>query len=335
MSVNFTWPIYGHQQQINFLQESIRQYKLANTYLFYGPRGLGKKLVAYNFAKSLFCQHENEKPCQKCAVCQKINKGVFADLHILGKNPEDLSADNIKDFLASLSLSSSLGGHKLAIIQKVETINLFSANALLKILEEPPKNTTIILIADQINNLPATIISRCQLLKFRSLDKEAMEKWLINFDLTDEEKGTLLNLSFGKPGLALEYMEDKLESFKESCDFLIKLLGTDTLAALQTLDHWFTALKKENPSYKIYELGEHTVRYLNLLELILRDIMWIKLGRKPINIIYKDQLTVLSKQYQLSALLKNLLNLNKIKKQLKNNVSPLLLWENLVLDFKL
>jgi DNA polymerase III subunit delta' len=334
MSVNFSWPIYGHQQQISFLQESIRQHKLANTYLFYGPRGLGKKLVAYNFAKSLFCQAEDNKPCQKCDACQQINKGVFADLHILGKDQDELSADHIKEFLARLSLTSSSGGHKLAIIQKVDKINLFSANALLKTLEEPPKNTTIILVADQINNLPATVISRCQLLKFCSLDKVAMQEWLGSFDFLAEEKNTVLNLSFGKPGLALEYMDDKLVSFKENCDFLIKLLSNDTLAALQTLDHWFTALKKAHPNYKIYELGEHTTLQLNLLELVLRDILWIKLGRQPINTIYQEQLQDLAKQYQPGILLKNLLKLNNIKKQLKNNVSPLLSWENLVLNFK-
>ncbi|MBT4349805.1 DNA polymerase III subunit delta' [bacterium] len=334
MSVDFSWPIYGHQQQINFLQESIRQDKLANTYLFYGPRGLGKKLVAYNFAKSLFCQAEDNKPCKKCDACRQIDKGVFADLHILGKTQDELSAESVKGFLARLSLTTSYGGHKLAIIQKVESINLFSANALLKILEEPPKNTTIILVADQIHSLPATIISRCQLLKFRSLDKESIQEWLKSFDLTEIEKATISNLSFGKPGLALEYMEDKLDNFKEKCEFLLKLLDNDTLSALQSLDHWFTALKKEYPSYKIYELGEQTKQYLHLLELILRDILWLKLGRQPINTIFEEQLTLLAKQYQPGILLKNLLNINKIKKQLKQNVSPLTLWENLVLDFK-
>jgi len=334
MSVDFSWPVYGHQQQINFLQESIRQQKLANTYLFYGARGLGKKLVATNFAKSLFCQSVDNKPCQKCNSCKQINKGIFADLHILGKTQDELSAESIKEFLARLSLRTSYGGYKLAIIQRVESINLFSANALLKILEESSKNTIIILVADQIHSLPATIISRCQLLKFRSLDKESMQKWLKSFDLTEIEKDTISNLSFGKPGVALEYMEDKLYNFKEKCEFLLKLLDNDILSALQSLDHWFTALKKDNPGYKIYELGEQTEQYLYLLELILRDILWLKLGRKPINTIFEEQLRLLAKQYQPGILLKNLLNINKIKKQLKQNVSPLILWENLVLAFK-
>ena len=58
MSYKFAWPIYGHQNQLKYLQETVSQDKLANTYLFYGPRGLGKKMVADYFVQSLFCQDQ-------------------------------------------------------------------------------------------------------------------------------------------------------------------------------------------------------------------------------------------------------------------------------------
>ena len=335
MSVNFSWPIYGHPKQIHFLQESLRQNKLANTYLFYGAKGLGKKLISRYFAASLFCTHPEVKPCNKCQTCRQVKNGTWPNFYSLGKNREDLSAENVKEFLAKLSLTAADGGYKLVIIQGVENINMFSANAMLKVLEEPPKNTTIILIADRINNLPSTVISRCQLLKFQPLDKKSMQSWLENFDFKEEEKQTILNLSFGKPGLALEFIEDKLVNLKTDYDFLIKLLSGDTFSSLQTLDHWFTALKKEYPHYKIYELGEKTAHHLDLLELILRDILWIKLSRQPANILYQETLTKLANQYNPAIILKNFLAIDKIKRQLKNNVSPLVLWENLILGFKI
>jgi DNA polymerase-3 subunit delta' len=303
--------------------------------LFYGAKGLGKKLIARYFVSSLFCEHLEVKPCNKCRTCKQVSQGTFPNFYTLGKNREDLSAENIKEFLAKLSLTAADGGNKLVIIQGVENINLFSANALLKTLEEPPKNTTIILIADRINNLPSTVISRCQLLKFQPLDKKSMQSWLENFDFGEEEKQTILNLSFGKPGLALEFIEDKLAGFKIDCDFLIKLLSSDTLSSLQTMDHWFTALKKEYPHYKIYELGAKTAKHLDLLELILRDILWIKLSRQPVNVLYQEVLTKLANQYSSATILKNFLAIDKIKRQLKNNVSPLMLWEKLILDFKI
>src|SRR3989339_368959 len=98
MSYQFNWPVYGHYNQLKFLQEAVLQGKLANTYLFYGPSGLGKKMVADLFVKSLYCQDENAKPCNHCQSCQAIDKGTFLDLHKLGDR-EELTAENVRDFL--------------------------------------------------------------------------------------------------------------------------------------------------------------------------------------------------------------------------------------------
>ncbi|MCB9802689.1 hypothetical protein H6761_01550 [Candidatus Nomurabacteria bacterium] len=334
MSVNFSWPIYGHQKQIKFLQNSLNSSNLANAYLFYGAKGLGKKMIAHHFAMSLFCQSQEARPCQKCQICHHVDQETWQDFYSLGKNPDDLSAENIKIFLGSLSLSSATGTPKLAIIEQVEKLNLHAANALLKVIEEPPKNTTIILIADSIDYLPATVISRCQLLKFQALDKRSMAEWLDNFSLAEIEKETVLNLSFGKPGRALSFMADNLNNFKEKCDWLFKLLDSETLSALQIIDAWFGALKKENTELKVSELGEETVQYLDLLELFWRDILWSKLERKVLNVLYQKELKELAIKYSYPDILKNLLSINKIKKQLRENVSPQVLWENLALNFK-
>ena len=219
MSDIFKWPIYGHKNQLEFLQRAISQEKLANTYLFYGPAGLGKKMVADYFVKSIYCLDDKPKPCEKCDYCRTINNQTFLDLYKVGDR-EDLSVDNIREFLYKLSLSNVSGKNKLAIIYGAETINLFSANALLKTLEEPPANTTIILIADSIASLPATVISRCQLIKFKSLAKTDMQEWLANYKFSDQEKETIINLSFGKPGVALRLMQDDMESFKKNCNFI-------------------------------------------------------------------------------------------------------------------
>ncbi|MCD4760331.1 hypothetical protein K8R42_00350 [bacterium] len=333
MSDEFKWPIYGHKNQLEFLQQTISQNKLANTYLFYGPSGLGKKMVADYFVKSIYCQDKKIKPCNKCYHCRLIEKRTFLDLYKVGDR-EDLSVDNIRKFLHRISLSEVSGQQKIAIIYGVGTINLFSANALLKTLEEPPNNTTIILIADSIANLPATVISRCQLIKFRSLSTEHMKEWLKEFDFSEEEKKTIINLSFGKPGVALQLMEDHLESFKKNCNFIIKLLSNNTFYSMQTIDKWFEVLKKEYPGYKLYELGNLTKQYLDLLEVFLRDLLWIKLGQPAVNRLYQDQLQELSLQFNKNNLIKNLLSINKIKQKLARNVSPQLLWENLFLNVK-
>lgn len=333
MSYQYKWPIYGHQNLLKYLQETISQDKLANTYLFYGPRGLGKKLTVKYFAKSLFCEDKNIRPCGQCQSCRMTDKNSFLDLYTLGKD-QDLSVENIREFLHKLSLSHVSGEKKLAIIYGIDSINLYGANALLKTLEEPPKNTTIILVADSIANLPATVLSRCQLLKFRPLTIGDMESWLENYQLSKEEKSTVINLSFGRPGLALTMMEDNLEKFKKSCNFIVKLLSGSTFYFMQAIDKWFSVLKKENPGAKLYELGDQTRQYLDLFEVFLRDLLWAKLDRPVVNQLYESEIRNMSTSFSQEVLIKNLLEINKAKQKIQHNVSPQILWENLLLSIK-
>jgi len=334
MAYQFNWSIFGHKNQLKFLQNIVNSGNLANTYLFYGSRGLGKKYTVNYFVQSIFCQDDKIRPCQKCHHCRLVKKNTFLDLYRLGKQGQSLSADELRYFLHKLSLSNVSGDRKIAIICGGENINLFAANALLKTLEEPPRQTTIILISDDINSLPATVISRCQLIKFKSLNTNDMEKWLKHFDFSEQEKETIINLSFGKPGRALKLMEDKLEKFKQSCDFIIKLLSGSTFYYMQTIDKRFDVLKKEYPNFKVYELGDLTKEYLDLFELFLRDLLWIKLDRPITNVLYVDQLKRIAPQFTKDDLLNNLLSLNEMRQKLKYNVSPQLLWENLFLNVK-
>ncbi len=332
MSNKYKWPIYGHQRQLNFLQGVLNQDKLANTYLFYGASGLGKKLTVDYFIKSIFCE-ATPKPCLKCQNCRMIEKGTFLNLATLGSRG-DLSVENIRYFLSKLALSKVNNKRKLALIYNIDQINLHGANALLKTLEEPPPGTTIILIADSIINLPITILSRSQSIKFQALTREDMEKWLENFKISKEEKETVINLSFGRPGLALTYIADNLKGFKEDCLFIIDLLEHNTFNYLQSIDKWFARLKKENPGYKVQELGTLTKKHLDLMELFLRDLLWIKLDRKIANNLYQEKLRDLSNNFEKESLLKNLLNIYKQKSKLRHNISPQLLWENLLLSIK-
>ncbi len=328
----YKWPIYGQQRQINFLQGVLNNNKLANTYLFYGSPGLGKKLTVNYFTKSIFCE-DNTKPCLKCHNCKMIEKNIYLNLLTLGQN-EDLSIDNIREFLSKLALFRIGNKRKIAIIYNIDKINIKGANALLKTLEEPPEGTTVILIADSIVNLPITILSRSQSIKFQALNKEDMSKWLENYDIEKEEKETIINLSFGRPGLALTYLKDNLESFKKDSDFILDLLENNTFNYLQSIDKWFAKLKKDNPGSKVQELGFLTKKYLDLIELFLRDLLWLKLNRKIVNNLYQDKLSTLSNKFEKENLLNNLLNIYNLKNKLKYNISPQLLWENLLLSIK-
>ncbi|PWB38963.1 MAG: hypothetical protein C3F02_00970 [Parcubacteria group bacterium] len=334
MSYQFNWPVFGHREQLKFLQNAVSENKLANTYLFYGPAGLGKKFVARYFVQSIYCQDEKIRPCQKCRACQAITKGIYPDVYELGKNKQELSIDNVRELLHSLALSPVHGAHRVALIYGIDQINLYGANALLKTLEEPGRDTSIIMIGDSLAGLPATVMSRSQLLKFKPLNNHDMRDWVASYNFLHEEQDTIINLSFGKPGLALTMIADKLVNFKKSCNFIIKLLAHGTFYYMQTIDKWFGILKKEHPEYKVFELGALTKRYLDLLEVFLRDILWIKLERPVVNQMYQSELELLAEQFDKDRLVRGLLSLEDIKNKLRHNVSPQLLWENLFLSLK-
>lgn len=333
MSITFSWPIYGHKNQLNFLQNTIKKEQFSNAYLFYGPRGLGKKYTAHFFVQSIFCEADN-KPCQKCKTCRMIDNNSYADFYHLGDKSDDLSVESIRNFLQSLSLTSSGSKSKIAVISRADTLNLYSANALLKTLEEPPKNTSIILISDSIEKLPSTVISRCLLLQFQPLLKADMELWLKNYDFEAEARDTIINLSFGRPGLAIKFMNDKLENYNKTCNFIIKLLSSTTFYYMQTVDKWFDVLKKEYPGYKMYELGELTKDHLDIVELLLRDILWIKFDRPVVNKVFEKELRNISDKFDKDKIMDSLLAIDNFRKQLYMNVSPQLLWENLFLSLK-
>lgn len=334
MSDKYHWPIFGHKQAINFLQNSIEQDKLAHAYLFYGSRGLGKKMIADYFSRSIFCTSLEQKPCGQCQACRLVAKKSYLDFYTLGKDGQELSADNVREFMHSLQMANIYGNKKIAIIYNVENMNIFGANALLKTIEEPPANTYIILISDNINLLPATVISRCQLLKFQALKKNEMEQWMDNFDFHDQERQTIINLSFGKPGLALQLMQENLETWKQSCSFILSLLAANTFNIMQSIEKWFTQLKKENPEAKVSELGQSTRFYVDYLELLLRDLLWIKLDKPIVNEVFEAELNNISSSYSSEQLLRNLVRLNDYKQKLNNNVNPQLLWENIFLNIK-
>jgi len=332
MSDKYHWPIFGHKQAIQFLQNSIEQEKLAHAYLFYGSRGLGKKMIADYFSRSIFCTDLHHKPCGQCQACRLVAKNTYLDFYTLGKDDQELSVDNVRDFMHSLQMANIYGHKKIAIIYNIEKINIFGANALLKTLEEPPANTHIILLSDNINLLPATVISRCQLIKFQALNKNEMEEWISSFDFEAKERQTIMNLSFGKPGLALQLMTEDLEPWKKSCNFILKLLASNTFNVMQIIEKWFVLLKKENPEARTSDLGQNTRVYIDYLEVMMRDLLWIKLDKPIVNEVFENELNDISSNYSSEQLLHNLVRINDYKQKLNNNVNPQLLWENIFLN---
>lgn len=173
--------IFGQNHIKLSLQNGILRQQISHAYLFCGPRAVGKTTLARVFAKAINCQNRSEKdfePCNACPICESINN--FSNLDIIEIDAaSNTGVDNVRENIISLSrVKSSNNKYKVFIIDEVHMLSLSAFNALLKTLEEPPKNVVFILCTTEVYKVPLTIISRCQRFDFKRISVNDMVKKL-------------------------------------------------------------------------------------------------------------------------------------------------------------
>jgi DNA polymerase-3 subunit delta' len=162
------------------LKSHIDTDRIPHALLMQGPAGLGKSTLAALFARRLLCTESGEMPCGHCHSCHLLEAGTHPDYRCLG--PEEpgkvIKVDAIRKMISDLSLKPQYAGYRVFVIDQAEQMNLSSANALLKTLEEPARQTVLLLITHRPSRLPPTILSRCQKLSIRPPRKEVSIQWL-------------------------------------------------------------------------------------------------------------------------------------------------------------
>lgn len=154
------------------LQNEILANKLGHSYLFCGPRAVGKTTTARILAKAINCTNRKEKefePCGKCNNCLSIKQGSNLDVLEIDA-ASNTGIDNVRENIISFSrLSPSAAKYKVFIIDEVHMLSTQAFNALLKIMEEPPSYVVFILCTTEIQKVPGTIISRCERFDFKKI----------------------------------------------------------------------------------------------------------------------------------------------------------------------
>ena len=201
----YPWQTKQWQQ----LHRQHTEQRLPHALLLTGQPGLGKWAFAQAVAASLLCDiREADQACGQCAACQLLAAGTHPDYLPVLPEAEDraIKVDDIRDLSRNLSLTSQMGGYKVAVIGFADNMNINAANSLLKTLEEPTDNTVLILVSARPQRLPVTIRSRCQVSHFPPPASEDALQWLSEQGLQDAE--ALLRLAHGSPLLAQTLAED-------------------------------------------------------------------------------------------------------------------------------
>lgn len=297
--------IISQEKAIKLLKGTLRTKKIPNALLFLGDAYIGKTSTAIAYAKALNCLNsENEDSCDNCESCKKIEQGLHPDIKIIAPEKDVITVNSIREVEEFISLKPLEGKYKVVIIKEAHKMNNAAANAFLKTVEEPPSNTTIILICENIHTLPEPLISRCFKVYFTPLSIDAIKKII-----PDMQQESFFRIIMGKPGL---------------------FISRDILKDIQ----WFTStLKniKENNKKSIWKDNEEIKWWIDFLCIFLRDSL-VKL----INRVSSDYCLILPLDFKLkeNISVQEIFNLYEeiqhIKRNIDLNLNKSIVWNYLV-----
>src|SRR5262249_2270259 len=152
--------------------------RLAHAYVFVGPTGSGRMTTARAFAQALLC--ETGKACGTCRAGELVGRGQHPDLHVVGPTPPEgnpkgarpIRIGAVRELERQASLRPVLAGRRVFILDEAERMTEDAPQAFLKFLEEPPPDTVVILVLSGVRAVPATVISRCQIVRFAARDTD-------------------------------------------------------------------------------------------------------------------------------------------------------------------
>ena len=199
--------IENQKNIFNLLKQSKQNDRLSHAYLFYGDEGVGKKELAYALACMFYCEHGG---CLECETCKTILSGQHLNVDYIGtlETKKLISKEQIVELQEEFSKTSLVDGPRIYIVDGIDKASVSAQNSLLKFIEEPINNTPTIgiFIANDLANVVSTIVSRCGLIHFPSIETKSLINMLVEggVERTDAELVSLITNNYEA---AIEYIK--------------------------------------------------------------------------------------------------------------------------------
>ncbi len=236
--------IAGQKIPVKILKAILRSGRIAHAYLFKGPAGSGKEVLAKEFAKAILCLGQNTPgqdfhghgdtvlSCGVCRSCSEVDKNSHPDLFIVKKDGTSIKIKASHEMLKEVLTRPFISSRKVFIINEAETLTAEAANALLKLLEEPPPYVTFILTTSNEAAIPSTVTSRCQVIPLHSLPGSVIAAYLEEkLDVPPEKSKEISIISGGSIEKAMWLVSQEGESVFYG-DALIKQICDDSPAEM-------------------------------------------------------------------------------------------------------
>ena len=261
--------IVGNNRIKKILKRALQRKRLPNSLLFVGPAGVGKKDIALVLAGAMNCLSEKDLICESCSSCQAVQRGKFPDVMVIEPEKDVLKIEQMRELKQAAYLKPMVGQKRVFIVDNAEKMNEEAANSLLKILEEPPSFSHIILITSNPFLILPTIRSRCQTLTFSPVLREDIEKVLVDKGQIKDRARVISLLVRGnlKQAMQIEWEEVK-EKRQQAWQIFTALINRKNVASIL----------KEYSARRRSAVEEDISQYLEIITSFCRDLLLIKEG---------------------------------------------------------
>lgn len=252
--------IIGNDDIKKILLQSVKLNKISHSYLFVGTEGIGKKLIAEEFAKMILCIDEN-KYCNHCKSCIEFDTNNNPDFKIIEPDGNSLKIEQIREFQSKVFEKPIISNRKVYLINDSNKMTVDAQNCLLKTLEEPPEFVTIILIGSNDSAFLSTIKSRCMILRFNNLSNNEIGKYLANNLHAEIQSQAMLDAFQGSIGKAIKLI-DRQEEYDKVENIINNIEKRDVVDILNMADVLYKSKEEK------YELLD----YINIILIKLARI---------------------------------------------------------------